>query len=171
MEPEERASSTPTLPWCRLGPLGAGDSGPSHTQPVPGTIVLRGRAALSPSSRQLQDSRYWERSLSMGSSMVQALLRWWTEQKAALNGTWKLLSSVRDPPRLSLCKRGAVSLSCSSEQDECLCGDLLAGSAPPETPLPQCCCLGGWEAAVSGCFCLGPARKSTACSCSEGGQG
>lgn len=34
----------------------------------------------------------------MGSSMVQALLRWWTEQKAALNGTWKLLSSVRDPP-------------------------------------------------------------------------
>lgn len=126
-----------------------------------------GQPRLQPALRQLQDSRYWERSLST----VQALPRWWTQQEAALNGARKLLSSVGDPPALRCAKRGAVSLSRSSEEGECLGADSLAGSAPPEVPLPQCCCLGGWEAAVPGCFCLGPARRSTACSCSEGGQG
>lgn len=98
MEPGERVGSTPTLPCCGgAGPLGQGDSGPSHAQlcmAVPGTSVPgrpRSRAS-TPGILELAALR---------GAVVNFIGLWLVgeqKQKTALEGMWKLLSRAGEFP-------------------------------------------------------------------------
>lgn len=187
-----RTHATLVLVGCGgAGLLGAGDSGPSHAQiqtAVPGTTVLQGRAALSAASPgaapgfQVFGAGTAERGSGepcrapLWSRLCLAVGQ---KQRTTPKGTWN-----RDLPALHWVRGELYSSPMAQGRAKYLRvdparapGSLCAPGGASPMRHGAAATTGSWAAlalgrrGVSGCCCLGPARKIVARSSSEGRQG
>lgn len=191
MEPEERAGSTPTPPWCGLGlgyrewvTQGRVTRGPRRLFREP-LSCKAGQPRLWPALGQSWDSRYLELAALRGTQVILVgLLRG--------PGSALLVDRSRRLPqrRLKSCSpRMETPLLCTGREGSCISspptaqcsvkclrldparapGDASPTGMPGPPPPSPSWWLG--SGGVAGRCCSGPARKSMARPSSEGGQG
>ena len=198
MEPEERAGSTPTPPWCGSRP---GAVGPGRRERVTQGRVTRGPRCLfweppgraAPSAASLGALPGFQVFGAGSTERDPGEPRWappWSrlclaggqKQKTAPKGTWKLLSRDGDFPALHWARGEPYSSPTAQCRVKCLSVDPArapgslctpGGASPTGLPGSLPPRLPWWlgSRGVSRRCCLGPARKSTARPSSEGGQG